>query len=76
MEKNKKFQWIDDSVTIDFEVPIWVQEKMELLEKYDLEDNYMYFPVNDDLDVDLKNWVAKGKMTQAQWNKIMMRYRM
>lgn len=76
MEKNKKFQWIDDSVTIDFEVPAWVQEKMELLEKYDLEDNYMYFPVNDDLDVDLKNWVARGKMTQAQWNKIMMRYRM
>lgn len=76
MEKKKIFQWIDDSVTIDFEVPAWVQEKMELLEKYDLEDNYMYFPVNDDLDVDLKNWVAKGKMTQAQWNKIMMRYRM
>lgn len=76
MEKRKKFQWIDDNVKIDFEVPKWVKEKMELLEKYDLEDNYMYFPVNEGLDVDLKNWVAKGKMTEKQWDQIMLRYRM
>ena len=71
----KKYQWIDDSVKIDFPVAKWIEDAMKQLEECDLNNDYMYFTYNDALWVDLKNWVAKGKMTETQWDKIMERYK-
>ena len=73
--KNNKFQWVDDSVKIDFDVADWIRKDMKQLEECDLNNDYMYFNYNDALWVDLKNWVSKGKMSEAQWAKIMERYK-
>ena len=71
-----KFHWIDDDIKINFKVPSWIQEKMDLMEKYDLENDVMnYEIINQGFDVDCKNTVAIGKLTEKQWDILMCRYR-
>lgn len=70
----KKFHWVDDSVIIDFPVAEWIEDAMKEIEDCDLREDYMYFTLIDALWVDLKNWMAKGKISEAQWDHIMSRY--
>ena len=73
-KNNKKFHWVDDSVVIDFPVAKWIEDAMKQIEDCDLREDYMYFTLIDALWVDLKNWMAKGKISEAQWDHIMSRY--
>ena len=63
---------VDDSVVIDFPVAKWIEDAMKEIEDCDLREDYMYFTLIDALWVDLKNWMAKGKISEAQWDHIMI----
>jgi len=72
--KQKKFHWVDDSVVIDFPVVEWIEKAMKEIEDCDLREDYMYFTLIDALWVDLKNWMDKGKISEAQCDHIMSQY--
>lgn len=74
MQINKKFRWINEDVIIDFPVPKTIQNAMQEAEELDLEGNIEYTHVADILDVLSKGCVAVGKLSQKQWDKIVLRY--
>lgn len=66
---------IDDNVKIDFEVPKALQEMMNEAEEADRRNDGSYFNYADTIDVWSKNYYAAGKLTQAQWDTIIQRYK-
>ena len=50
------------------------ESKTNVQKKFHWVDDYMYFTLIDALWIDLKNWMAKGKISEAQWDHIMSRY--
>lgn len=71
----KKYNWIDDEVKIDFDLPEEIQELVDELEEYDLNGqlgDYVVF--SDWLDVYAKRWIGDG-LTRHQYDLLRWRYR-
>lgn len=70
--------FIDDSVKIDFPVPEGFDYYMNLLEKYDDENDYGHYNALCEPFVFsiCKNNYADGKITRDQWRAFERRYRL
>jgi hypothetical protein len=71
----KKYNEIDDNIKIDFPVPEILQHLMDDAEKADFINDGSYFNLADTIDTYAKNFYADGKLTQSQWDTIIMRYK-
>lgn len=70
-----KYNFINDTIKIDFAIPEGIQEMMDLAEKADLENNLPgYINYADTIDVMMKNGYAHGDFTEKQWNLVCARY--
>lgn len=67
---------VDESVVIDFHVPVEVTNTMQDVEDAYKKDGELGPFLNwvDTLDVLCKNCYAAGAITKKQWDKIMSRY--
>ena len=71
-----KRNYINENYIIDFDVPVAIQDYIELAEKADDEDNYGgYINYIDQINVLAKNCCANGTITREMWNKLCLRYR-
>ena len=70
----KEYRWVNDEIKIDFELPAPIQEKVNELEQYDQEENYLYFDACEVLEAYCKSWVWDGSITTEQYNKLCDRY--
>lgn len=71
----KRFQWVRDSIKIDFPVSKTMKNTMEEAEQFDLADNQAeYSAVADVLDLMGKEAFVNGLITKEQWDKICERY--
>ena len=71
----KKYNWIDDSVIIDFEIPKSLLPLIEECEKCDENEDYCYFDWADALDVGAKEYYRQGKLTEKQWDTLCAKYK-
>lgn len=70
-----KYQWIDESIKIDFELPLVMINLILDLEKFDIEDKECaYINYFDLLDTDAKNAYQEGIITREQWNLLLQKY--
>lgn len=70
------YNYINDDVKLDFEIPKSLVYLIEMCEKYDQEDNYgAYNSFADFLtEVASKELYVKGVITKEQWDTIDRRY--
>jgi hypothetical protein len=71
----KKYNEIDDNIKINFPVPEILRHLMDDAEEADFINDGSYFNLADTIDTYAKNFYADGKLTQAQWDTIIMRYK-
>ena len=69
-----KYNWINDSVKIDFKLPKILQHKVEELEQLDKNMDYRYFDVCEYLDDDAKGYYVEGIISKKQWDMLVSRY--
>ncbi len=71
---DKKYNFINDDVKIDFATSKLFQNTAQEAEELDLQKSQEYFCVADALDVIAKGLYGTGKITQEQWDLINLRY--
>ena len=71
----KKFQWVNESVVIDFPVSKAMRNTMEEAEQYDIENNVSeYNAVSEMIELCGKEGFVNGLYTKEQWQKMCERY--
>ena len=69
------YHYIDDAIKIDFTIPTWLQEVLDIAENADMEDNYaVYEPTAEHIDICGKNLYANGALSESQWRTLVRRY--
>ncbi len=70
-----KYNYINDDIVIDFEVPMVLKNLMLDAEKSDLEeDEGTYLNYADAIDVWAKNYYQDGELSNLQWELLCRRY--
>lgn len=76
IKRKVKYNYLDDSVKIDFELPLNIKNLVDDAEKADLEDDYgLYMNLACAIDTNAKNATAKRKRTNYQWETLVRRFR-
>ena len=76
IKRKVKYNYLDGSVKIDFELPLNIKNLVDDAEKADLEDDYgLYMNFTCAIDTDAKNATAKRKLTNYQWKTLVRRFR-
>ncbi len=71
---SSKYNYINDNIKIDFSTSKLMENTMKEAEEYDLQKSMEYFCVADAIDVIAKQLYASGRITQKQWDLIVLRY--
>lgn len=72
----KKHNLINENICLDFKIPSILLQLFEEAEHFDSINSEEYFCVADAIDVQCKNLVTLGKMSQNQWDLICQKYPM
>ena len=73
--ENRKYNYIDNDVEIDFELSKTMQDLADKAERADMLERYgKYMNLADAIDSQAKLEVTKHEMTESQWNKLVSRY--
>lgn len=76
IKRNTKYNYIDDSIKIDFKLPRNIQNLVDDAEKADLEDDYgLYMNLASAIDTNAKNATAKRLLSDYQWETLVRRFR-
>ena len=76
IKRKVKYNYLNDSVKIDFELPLNIKNLVDDAEKADLEDDYgLYMNLACAIDTNAKNATAKRKLTNYQWETLVRRFR-
>ncbi len=72
---NRKYNYINKDIVIDFELSKTMQDLVDKAEKADiLEDYGLYMNLAYAIDARAKNEVSRHLMTEREWNLLIMRY--
>ena len=72
---NRKYNYIDNTIKIDFDLSNAMSDLVDKAEKADiLEDYGLYMNIVDAIDSQAKKEVAKHLITESEWNKLLRRY--
>ena len=72
---NKKFNWIQDEIELDFDLCEVLQNEIKKAEKYDLEGcDWKYFLVAESIELLGKGLYSGGVITKKQWNTLCDKY--
>lgn len=74
MKNQKKYNWIDESIVIDFDMPLIMKNLILDMEKLDEKEDYGYFNYCEALDDLAKEAYVQGWLTKAQWNMLVRKY--
>ena len=76
IKRNKKYNYLDASVKIDFELPQNIKSLVEDAERADLEDDYgLYMNLACAIDTNAKNATTKRQLNDFQWETLVRRFR-
>lgn len=76
IKRKVKYNYLDDSVKIDFELPLNIKNLVDDAEKADLEDDYgLYMNLACAIDTNAKNATAKRMLNDYQWETLVRRFR-
>lgn len=76
MKRSQKYNYIDDSIKINFKLPKNIQNLVVDAEKADLEDDYgLYMNLASAIDTNAKNATAKKQLNNFQWELLVRRFR-
>ena len=70
-----KHHWIRDDIQIDFKLPKYADQYLEMMEKYDKEENYAYYEWFDAFDIYLKYLYTENRISQSQWDILYIKYK-
>ena len=72
---NRKYNYINNDIKIDFELSHAMQDLVDKAEKADiLEDYGLYMNLADAIDSQAKKEVNRHLITEAEWRKLVRRY--
>ena len=72
---NRKYNYINNEIKIDFELSHTMQDLVEQAEKADiLEDYGLYMNLADAIDSQAKKEVNRHLITETEWRKLVRRY--
>lgn len=74
MKNQKKYNWIDESIVIDFDMPLIMKNLILDMEKLDEKEDYGYLNYCEALDDLAKEAYVQGWLTKAQWNMLVRKY--
>lgn len=75
--ENRKYNYIDNNIDIDFDLSNTMSDLIDRAEKADiLEDYGLYINIVDAIDSQAKKEVSNHLITETEWNKLMKRYKM
>lgn len=75
MVNEKMFNWIDESIVIDFPLPLPIKELIDEIEEHDKKNERGYYlSAVEWLDVYAKRWIGTG-LSQEQYDKLRYKYR-
>lgn len=76
IKRSQKYNYIDDSIKINFKLPQNIQNLVVDAEKADLEDDYgLYMNLASAIDTNAKNATAKKQLNNFQWETLVRRFR-
>lgn len=70
----KKYNYINDDIKINFKVPKKLQEIVDYLEELDAEDNAAFYNYAETLEYVGRDFVESGEITKKQWIRLCDRY--
>lgn len=74
---NRKFNYINNKIKIDFPLSRVMQDLVNRAEEADLIDDYgLYMNLAYAIDSQAKKETTHNQMTENQWNQLLMRYRL
>lgn len=74
---NRKFNYINNKVKIEFPLSRVMQDLVNRAEEADLIDDYgLYMNLAYAIDSQAKKETTHNQMTESQWNQLLMRYRL
>lgn len=74
---NRKFNYINNKIKIDFPLSRVMQDLVHRAEEADLIDDYgLYMNLAYAIDSQAKKETTHNQMTENQWNQLLMRYRL
>lgn len=74
-KKHKKYRYINGDIVIDFPVSKCMQHLIDKAEYADeVDDLGLYVNMADAIDTQAKYEVTRHRMSEGQWNKLIMRY--
>ena len=72
---NRKYNYINKDIVIDFELSKTMQDLVDKAEKADLLEDYgLYMNLAYAIDARAKNEVSRNLMTEREWNLLIRRY--
>lgn len=75
IKENREYNYIDNTVKIDFKLSRCMQDLVDTAEDADIkEDLGKYLNYADAIDTQAKLECTRGKMTEAQWQRLNRRY--
>lgn len=74
MKNQRKYNWIDESIVIDFDMPLIMKNLILDMEKLDEEEDYGYLNYCEALDDLAKEAYVQGWLTKAQWDMLVRKY--
>ena len=73
--ENRVYNYIDNSIKIDFDLSITLKDIVNKAEEADILDDYgLYMNLADAIDFQEKKEVSQHIITEKQWKKLIMRY--
>ena len=76
IKRNKKYNYLDDTIMIDFDLPQNIKHLVDEAEKADLEDDYgLYICLASAIDTNAKNATRKRELNEYQWEVLVRRFR-
>ncbi|MBO4695385.1 MAG: hypothetical protein J5656_05685 [Clostridia bacterium] len=73
--ENRVYNFIDDSIKIDFDLSVGMRDLVEKAEKADLLNDYgLYMNLADAIDSRAKKETGQHILRESQWNKLIKRY--
>ena len=75
IRKNRKYNYIDDSIDINFDLSKTMRNLVEMAEEADLLEDYgMYMNVVDAIDSQAKKETSKHIISEIEWKQLIRRY--
>ena len=73
--EHRKYNYIDNNITIDFELSNTMSDLVDSAERADiLEDYGLYMNLADAIDSQAKKEVSRHLITETEWKKLVRRY--